>query len=86
MEQLGCSYDSRIHSTRLKDKIQAQFPDIESYKEGHEVLLVFKKYVSLALKAACAQSLDDNSIFLAKAAELVRCDMMKQKNKFDGNF
>ena len=34
MEQLGVEIDNRIHSTRLKERLLAEFPDMQAYTKG----------------------------------------------------
>jgi len=41
MEQLGVKHDSRVHSTRLKERVLAHFPDMREEQRGRDVLLVF---------------------------------------------
>ena len=43
LKELGICVEQRIHSTRLKMRILAQFDDISSHNEGKEVLLVFQQ-------------------------------------------
>ena len=37
LENMGYHVDSRIHSTRLKNRILAHFQDLKEFKEGREV-------------------------------------------------
>ena len=39
LENMGCHFDGRIHSTRLKNRIFAHFEDFNEFKEGREVFL-----------------------------------------------
>lgn len=34
MEQLGVDVDTRVHSTRLKEGLLAEFPDMRAYTKG----------------------------------------------------
>ncbi|KAJ8416192.1 hypothetical protein AAFF_G00382140 [Aldrovandia affinis] len=54
MEQLGVEVDGRVHTTRLKERLLAEFPDMRSYSKGREVLMAFEVDVSTALAKACA--------------------------------
>ena len=40
LEQLGSGIAGRVHSTRLKEKILAYFPDMKAHKQGREIVLV----------------------------------------------
>ena len=79
MEQLGVKQDVRIHSTRLKERLLSQFPDMHAYNKGRDVLLAFQDDVGAALNKA--YNLDDDSdavfllyyyYYLARAAKIVR--------------
>ncbi len=88
LEQLGVEQHShsRPHSTRLKERILSQFPDLSAHREGHDVLLAFDKDLGPALRRACDQDYDDEAICLARAAKIVRRDMFKLKATFTGSF
>ena len=47
MQQLGVKLDTRVHSTRLKHRLLAQFPDMRAHTKGRDVLLVFEEDVGL---------------------------------------
>ena len=70
LEELGVSIEKRIHSTRLKNRILAQFDDISSHNEGKEVLLVFQRDIGAAVASAASIDYDDEGIILAKAAQI----------------
>ena len=86
LNQLGTNISGRVHSTKLKDRILAYFPDIEAHKQGRDVVLIYNKDIGSALRKACEHDADDDAIHLAKAAKIVRRDMFKLKNKFNGSF
>ena len=85
LNQLGMNIISRymyFHSTKLKDRILAYFPDMEmeAHKQRRDVVLIYNKDIGSALRKACKH--DADAIHLAKAAKIVRRDMYKLKNKF----
>lgn len=86
LEQLGTITTGRIHSTRLKERILSYFPDLHSIKQGREVLLVFNEDVGNALGKACEYDADNDAVYLARAATIVRKEMFKSKNSFNGSF
>lgn len=86
MKQLGSDLSGRIHSTKLKNRVLAYFPDMEAHKQGRDVMLIFNNDVGLALKKACEYDADSDAIHLAKAANIVRRDIFKMKNPFNGSF
>ncbi|XP_033643377.1 uncharacterized protein LOC117303320 [Asterias rubens] len=72
-----------VNSTRLKDKLLAEIPELETYRKGRDVLLAFHKDVGSIL----SQASDFNeAILLAKAATILRRQMLDHKSKFDGTF
>ena len=75
LDQLGVKQTSRVHSTKLKNRILSQFPDMSDYREGRDVLLAFNKDIGLALKKAYEKDYDDKAVSLAKAAKIVRRDI-----------
>ena len=80
----GKRLSGRVHSTKLKDRILSYFPDMEmeAHKQGRDVVLIYNKHIGSALRKACEHDADDDAIHLAKAAKIVRRDMIKLKNKF----
>lgn len=88
LQQLGVDSDKRVHTTRLKTRIMAHFPDLQSYTEGkgRHVYLAFKEDVAFAMKLAFSDQCDDDAVCLAKAAKIVRREILENKNTFDGSF
>ena len=44
-----------VHSTRLKDQILAHFPELQAFKEGHDILLMSNKDIGFALRKVCVK-------------------------------
>ena len=86
MEQLGTVMPGRVHSTELKDRILRYFPNLEEHKRGRDILLAFNQDVGAALRMACEQDADSDGIHLARAANIVRRDMLKMTTAFSGSF
>ena len=84
LEQLGVTVDSRIHTTRLKNRLLSELPDLRAYSEGRDTLLTFEKNVGPALKKACDH--DSDAMHLVRAADVVRRDMFDTKYSFNGSF
>ena len=69
LKQLGIENCSNVHSTKLKDKLLANIPDLQVHKEGRVNLLVFNEDVGPALKKACVEdNLDTNFIQIHNTA------------------
>ena len=75
MEQLGADMQSRVHTTRLKERLLSHIPELEAYKQGRDIFLGFKEDVGLALNKVLREDCDDEAIHLAKAASRIRRDM-----------
>ena len=80
LEQLGIESTSEIHSTRLKNRIIARIPSIHAYQEGREILLAFYSDIGTALKRSQRDDSDNKASCLAKAASIVRKDMLEKKS------
>ncbi len=87
LQQLGVTINGRVHSTELKNRILASIDDLSSYRKGRDVFLVFNSDIGSALVNACDIDYDDEAAILAKAATIVRRDMLSnKKQEFDGKF
>ena len=86
LKQLGTNMGNRIHTTKLKNRILAYFPDLEAHKQGRDVVLVCNKDIGNAIKKACEYDADSDAVHLVRAANAIRRDMFKMKTKFQGKF
>ena len=82
LQQLGVE-SPEVNSTRLKEQLLSRIPELEAHKEGRDVLLAFRKDVSTILSDASKYS---EAIHLAKAADIIRKEMLAHKNKFSREF
>ena len=69
-----------VHSTRLKDQLLMHIPELEAKRSGRDVLLAFEKDVGTILADASKYG---EAIHLAKAAGMIRNDMLHHKSQFD---
>ena len=81
LKQLGTDIVGHVHSTQLKDRILGYFPDMEAHKQGRDVVLISNKDIRSALSKACEHDADNDTVHLARAANIVRRDMFKMKKK-----
>ena len=86
LEQLGGHVPGRVNSTRLKDRLLAQIPELGAYNEGKEVKLAFSGDIGAALHFAQSHDYDTEAMHLAKAAMLVRKELLDKKQCFNGTF
>ena len=75
----------RTHTSRLKERILAVVPELEEHKQGRDILLAFKEDVAMTIRRA-REDCDKEAMYLARAATIVRGEMMMIENSFDGSF
>lgn len=84
LEQLNATVGNRIHTTRLKNRLLSEFPDLMAHSQGKDILLTFQDDIGDALKKACDH--DSDAMHLVRAAQVVRREMFATKLNFDGSF
>ena len=75
-----------MNSTRLKDRLLSQISALLAQNKGREVFLVYDEDIGAVLQFDVENSDDSNAVHLAKAAQIVRKDMLEKKQNFDGTF
>lgn len=87
IEDLGGDQTDRLHTTRLKEKLKAEIPDLVPYKQGRDIVLAFDQHMGDVIKKGCERDDDLEALQLARAAGIIRRDIFNHKNKlFDGTF
>ena len=84
LQQLGVE-SPYVNSTRLKEQLLSSILELEEHKAGCDVLLAFKKDISSVLFDLSKYSTAE-AIHLAKAASIIRREMLNHKTKFDNKF
>lgn len=79
LEQLGIVVPD-VHTTCLKEQLLLHIPELEAHHHGRDVLLVFKKDVGSILAQANQYG---DTVHLAKAAKIIRRDMLQHKLEFN---
>ena len=77
---------ARVNTSRLKERLVFQIPDLQAYKRGRDVYLAFSADVGFALHKAHKEDCDEEAMHLAKTAAIVRKDMLVNKYSFLGSF
>jgi hypothetical protein len=72
-----------VNSTRLKEKLLAEIPELESIKKGRNILLAFKKYIGAAFSQA---SIYSEAIILVKTATILPGHTIDHESAFAGTF
>ena len=60
LQDLGLTLQTRIHSTRFKQRLLAQFEDKVAYNEGREVMLAFNCDLVEVMSTAVSTNYDDD--------------------------
>lgn len=84
LSELGGEHPDRINATRLKTRVLTAFPDLTTHAQGREVLLVLSHEIGDVLLEA--KNRDSEAFCLAKAAMIVRREILQVKNTFNGTF
>jgi len=82
LEQLGIK-SPNTHATRVKEQLLFHIPELKAHHQGRDVLLVFKTDVGEIIAQASKYG---EAIHVAKAAGIIRNDMLKHKRPFNGTF
>lgn len=80
LEQMGRAIDGRVHTTRLKNRLLAQFLGMCAQSCGKEVLLVCDEDIGNALSAACQLDADMDAMHLVNLSAVtcsVRCQNLQ---------
>ena len=72
LQDLGLTLQTRMHSTRFKQRLLAQFEDIAAYNEGREVMLAFNCDIGEVISTEASTNYDNDGYILAKAASILR--------------
>ena len=86
LKDTDSSFQSSTHSTRLKDRLIYNIPELKAQTRGREIMLAYNKDIGEDLKITCKYN-DSEALVLAKAAQIVRKQMLtKSQEKFQGSF
>lgn len=85
LQQLDSDVPERTNSTRLKEKLLAQIPDLEAHKNKYEVMLTFKDDVGETLLEAKQRACESDAVVLMRAANIIRNDIFQKRYTFTGS-
>ena len=74
----------KVNATRLKERILEAFPPLTAHSEGREIYLALRDEIAAMLTRAKKMNLDEMP--LARAAHIVRREILNTKNTFNGLF
>lgn len=86
LEQLGVEVKGRVNSTRLKERLLTQMPELHAFKDGKDVKLAMPTDIGTAMAFVHNSNLDTAALYLAKAASIVRKEMFLKREPFEGTF
>ena len=72
-----------VNSTRLKEQLLSHIPELETHQKGRDVLIAFKTDIGSILADASKYG---EAIHLAKAADIIRKEMLNHKTKRNNQF
>ena len=75
-----------IHTTRLRNQLLAAIPDLKECTKGKNVLLAFDHVISDAVMKTCTLDFNYEGLILARAANIIRRDVLATQNNFKGSF
>ncbi|KAJ8865799.1 hypothetical protein PR048_033321 [Dryococelus australis] len=84
LNQLGVQIDGRVHTTRLKQRVLAHFPDMRAYAKGRDTILAFNEDVGSSLIKVCEFGSDNDAVQLAHSAQIVSRVMFGGEKRFTG--
>jgi hypothetical protein len=71
LKKLNVPLTSKVHTSRLKERILENFPAVTAVPHGRDVLLTFGEHIGTALQQIC-DSADADAIHMMHAAKLIR--------------
>ena len=87
LAEFGLQIEGRIHSTRLKNRLLAQFEDLREHREHKEVILVFSNDIGGPLHDTASINYNEEGAIFAEAAKIIQRDIFRQENpEFNGYF
>ncbi|KAK3926365.1 Centromere-associated protein E [Frankliniella fusca] len=79
LADMGVNYE--VHSTRLRERLLLECPDLESSgTTGQDILIAFKKDIDFTLRESARRNFDEEGYILSRAADIVRRDIFLQSN------
>ena len=86
LDQMGIKLENRVNTTRFKERLLSHFPHMKAQTHGKQVLLVCDSDIGSAVATVCQYDRDVEALHLARAAQVVRRDLIKVCNSFKGSF
>ena len=83
VQELGAEC-GKVNATRLKERVQAAFPDLTAHAEGREIPLVPQHDIGGMLSKV--KKMDSDSFCLSRAAHIVRREILKVKKFLQRQF
>ena len=87
IQQFGVMSDKRMHTcaTKLKQRLFAHFPDMQSQSNGRDVMLVFDEDIDTTFDKVCDQDSNSEAVHLARLHRLY-ADTCLTSISFIGSF
>ena len=82
IEVLGLDLEGRIHSTHFKDRLLLSCSNLVAHKSGPDIFVSFREDIGAILQNAYAEDADNEGTYLAKAANIVRNEILNCSVRF----
>ena len=87
LQQLNAPLNTIVNSTRLKERLIENVPGLTAHtKSNNKVFLVFEENLGEVIDFSTKTDHDSDAAILAKAAQIVRKQMMSISTEFNGSF
>ena len=87
LQQLNAPSNTNVNSTRLKERLKQHVPGLTAHtKSNNKVFFVFEENLGEVIDFSTKTDHDSDAAILAKAAQIVRKQMMSISTEFNGSF
>ena len=78
LKEQNPGFPGNVNTTRLKERLILLVPDLKAQTQGREVMQMFTADIGQAITLACynTDDDDDDAIHLARAAQILRKDIL----------
>ena len=84
LKKLNAPLTSKVHTSRLKERIRENFPAVTAVPHGRDVSLTFSEHIGTAMQQI-PNSADADAIRMMHAAKLIRNQIFSHSSPFTAN-
>ena len=86
LEQIDVKEVKAVNSFDFKNRLLKQLPGLKAQSQGKNTLLIFSKDIGSTIQHAINDDMDEDTVTLAKAAQIVRKEIFSKEYEFNGSF